>query len=119
MSEAPSLVAISNTIQVTWSKWNESQGGDGPVDKYLVYWRESGSGRQGAWLGRVEVGHYVLVHTLKGLKSRTLYEVAVAAARPGDGGEGPISPSATVRSLEYGRYVSSLRFENELDISST
>ena len=105
MSSAPSLVATSNKIQVTWLKWDAPQGGDGPVEKYLVYWRECACGKQKGWLGPVEVGQYVLLHTLKGLKSRTLYEVAVAAVRPGDGGEGPKSPSATVWTLEYSRYL--------------
>ena len=71
--------------------------GDGPVDRYVIKYRESTTDPNAPYPYSVEVNDVALTSTtVTGLKSDTEYDFAVATARPGERGEGPPSPKTSV-----------------------
>ena len=80
-------------------------GGDGPVDRYIMKYRESTTDPNAPYPYSVDVNDPSLTSVrVTGLKSDTDYDFAVAAARPGDRGEGPLSPKTSVTTKCGGKY---------------
>ncbi|XP_077863330.1 receptor-type tyrosine-protein phosphatase mu-like [Saccoglossus kowalevskii] len=77
-------------LTVTWNKWTTNDIGDGPVESYKVYYRESG---ESDWIsGQVtpvsDTSQMSYTSTITGLQWSTQYEITVTVKRPGPLGEG-------------------------------
>ena len=92
MTASPQLLAKERMIEVKWQAWERTQGGDGPVLMYKVYWKSKPT----KWTTE-EVRDDIRTYVIDKLTPNTDYEVAVTAVRPGFGGEGPKSPTAQTR----------------------
>lgn len=98
LNEPPGLTPSARSILVIWSSQHE---GDGPVEKYTVYWKTVTTDFQS-----IIVGPDKNTYTLRDLKPNGQYEFAISASRAGQGGEGPKSPTATVKTNCTGNHSS-------------
>ena len=98
--------ASATSMNITWLEWDTSKGdsGDGPVIGYKVFWRYYISVPVSVlnWTSVWVNSSLDLSYTVVELKSYTVYEVAVAAVRPGPGGLGQLSPAALIVTTREG-----------------
>ncbi|KAJ8040309.1 Receptor-type tyrosine-protein phosphatase T [Holothuria leucospilota] len=99
LSAAPIPGNVSNTsVTIIWRAWDPAvDDGDPPVVAYIPYYLRSSSmeWQQG---GKVSVGRPFEFRT-DNLEVDIEYDFSVAAVREGENGEGPRSPSVTVKTL--------------------
>ena len=93
----------SDKLTVTWNMWTAtSDVGDGPVESYKVYYRES-SGENDWISGEViqvsDPSQTSYSSTITGLQWSTEYEIAVTVKRPGPLGEGSKDTTITGTTL--------------------
>ncbi|XP_077867374.1 receptor-type tyrosine-protein phosphatase T-like [Saccoglossus kowalevskii] len=91
----------SDKLTVTWNKWTTDDIGDGPVESYKVYYRESG---ESDWIsGEVipvsDSSQMSYTSTITGLQWSTEYEITVTVKRPGPLGEGNKDTTITETTL--------------------
>ena len=93
MTAKPTLTSSSKSIAVSWPAWEQHGEGDGPVIAYRVYWKQP----SGKWSSIAAHNDASVLSAIIGLlQPFTEYEVAVAAVRPWEGGEGPRSPISKI-----------------------
>ncbi|XP_077868845.1 receptor-type tyrosine-protein phosphatase T-like, partial [Saccoglossus kowalevskii] len=91
----------SDQLTVTWNKWTTDDIGEGPVESYKVYYRESG---ESDWIsGQVisvsDSSQMSYTSTITGLQWSTQYEITVTVKRPGPLGEGSKDTTITETTL--------------------
>ena len=93
------------TVTVTWNSWiNGTDIGDGPIIEYLVQYRLANSGGDFITYFTVSAGFSTNSVNIP-LEKETSYEIVVVSVRPGNAGEGPPSPVATITTGCVGVYM--------------
>ena len=106
LSQPPQVTVDIKSATVSWEAWGShpEDTGDGPVVEYRIY-RSNPS--TGSWFeaGRVQSKYQPpssFSFLIESLQQLTVYNLSVAAVREGQGGEGPKSPLATIRTEPQG-----------------
>ncbi|XP_077862006.1 LOW QUALITY PROTEIN: receptor-type tyrosine-protein phosphatase T-like [Saccoglossus kowalevskii] len=92
----------SDQFTVAWKAWNNEEDiGDGPIESYHVYYRESG---ESVWTSRqvisvTNTSHMSYSSTITGLQWSTEYEITVTVKRPGPLGEGSKNTAITTTTM--------------------
>ncbi|XP_077868249.1 uncharacterized protein LOC102809276 [Saccoglossus kowalevskii] len=91
----------SDQLTVTWNKWTTDDIGDGPVESYKVYYRESVESDwiSGQVLSVSDSSQMSYTSTITGLQWSTQYEITVTVKRPGPLGEGSKDTAITETTL--------------------
>ena len=94
------------TVMVSWNSWiNGTDIGDGPIIEYLVQYRLANTGGEFITFFTISAGFGSTNSVNIPLERETSYEIVVVSVRPGNAGEGPPSPVATITTGCVGVYV--------------
>ncbi|XP_022109418.1 tyrosine-protein kinase receptor Tie-1-like isoform X3 [Acanthaster planci] len=97
LSQPPAVLAGLASVTVTWHPWGSytTDSGDGPVVKYVVYFKRASVewtvGGEVQVIGNTQPANSFVVQPLV---TSTQYQFSVSAVRDGRGGEGPRSPAS-------------------------
>ncbi len=101
LSDPPTAENIGTTsVTLRWNVWNPDNGdtGDGPITAYNVYHQLSET-PVASELHPVNPSQTEISSYISSLNPNTEYHFYVKVERYGPGGEGPASPTVTVRTL--------------------
>ncbi|XP_072016801.1 receptor-type tyrosine-protein phosphatase delta-like [Amphiura filiformis] len=100
LTNVPTILSdrtTSSSVTIQWNRWDPSMGGDGPVVKYIIKYRESTPDPDAPYTNSVEIMDVnVLMKVVDGLHWHAEYDFVVVAVRAGVKGEGPPSPKVVV-----------------------
>ncbi|XP_038066659.1 tyrosine-protein kinase receptor Tie-1-like [Patiria miniata] len=101
LSQPPTVTVTTSTASVSWEAWgsNSADTGDGPVAAYRVYYKWSSSWILASVVPVTNAPQVAYSFTIQSLQPGRMYWFSVAAVRPGQGGEGPKSPSISSQTL--------------------